>query len=220
MIRREQRPMAMKPEAGKGEPMFHYTSIGAENLRRGGKDGAEQWLAIPSADMNALLTQTDAHAMRLTMQVHVWRDPCMLPYKDGHLMILCCRLENKGDTFCACVLHVVLTHNLQPDIMDSHAMMQMLRFANAAASIVTTRRGALHAMPSVEEIKAIPLSPTKHSVRAFTFSVRSLHLLPTHLPGSFLIALSSHRPQRSHTNGIAPKTTCKKVGSPLRKTFP
>lgn len=60
-----------------------------------------------------------------------------------------------GDTFCACVLHGVLTHNLQPDTMDSHALMHMLRFANAAASIVTTRRGALRVMPSVEEIEAI-----------------------------------------------------------------
>ena len=31
---------------------------------------------------------------------------------------------------------------------------EMLRFANAAASIVTTRRGALRVMPEPEEIQA------------------------------------------------------------------
>lgn len=120
LIHWEQHPVAMKPEAGKGElhcfsgcgfknakgePMFYYTSIGAESQGRGGKDGAEQWLAIPSADMDAL-TQTDTHAMRLTMhagmQVQEWRDPYVLPYKDGYLMVLGCRLENKGG---ACLLY-------------------------------------------------------------------------------------------------------------------
>lgn len=56
-----------------------------------------------------------------------------------------------GDTFCACVLHAVLTNGLEH--LDDGTLHQMLRTANAAASIVTTRKGALRVMPSEEEIR-------------------------------------------------------------------
>jgi fructokinase len=55
-----------------------------------------------------------------------------------------------GDTFCACVLHYILENNLR-DYSESE-MGDMLRFANAAASIITTRKGALRVMPKREEI--------------------------------------------------------------------
>ena len=57
-----------------------------------------------------------------------------------------------GDTFCACVLHFVLAHGL--DGLTPPVREAMLRFANTAAYLVTTRKGALRAMPTPEEIQA------------------------------------------------------------------
>ena len=56
-----------------------------------------------------------------------------------------------GDTFCACILHYILTHDI--DSLDRDGMKEMLTFANAAASVITTRKGALRVMPSEEEIR-------------------------------------------------------------------
>ena len=58
-----------------------------------------------------------------------------------------------GDTFCACVLHFVLEYG--PDGLDAARRTEMLRFANAAAYLVTTKRGALRAMPDRAEVEAI-----------------------------------------------------------------
>ena len=58
-----------------------------------------------------------------------------------------------GDTFCACVLHDVLTNGLDDRSEDS--LCSMLRFANAAAYLVTTKKGAIRSMPSLSEIQAI-----------------------------------------------------------------
>ena len=55
-----------------------------------------------------------------------------------------------GDTFCACVLHFVLEHGL--DGLSEQDLSDMLRFANTAAYIVTTRRGAICSMPEPSEI--------------------------------------------------------------------
>lgn len=58
-----------------------------------------------------------------------------------------------GDTFCACVLGTVLAYGLS-DLSESQIKDMLIR-ANAAASIVTTRKGALRAMPDAEEINAL-----------------------------------------------------------------
>lgn len=58
-----------------------------------------------------------------------------------------------GDTFCACVLHYILLHGLQE--LTETDLWVMLRYANAAASIITTRKGALRVMPTPEEIKRL-----------------------------------------------------------------
>ena len=57
-----------------------------------------------------------------------------------------------GDTFGACCLHHVLKYGL--DNLDEEKLTEMLTFANAAASIITTRKGALRVMPGVEEVEA------------------------------------------------------------------
>ncbi len=58
-----------------------------------------------------------------------------------------------GDTFCACVLHYVLDHGL--DGLSAREMEEMLTFANAAAYLVTTRKGAIRSMPEQQEIEAV-----------------------------------------------------------------
>ena len=58
-----------------------------------------------------------------------------------------------GDTFCASMLNYILDHGLEN--LTEQSVMEMLTFANAAASIITTRKGALRVMPTVEEIKAL-----------------------------------------------------------------
>lgn len=57
-----------------------------------------------------------------------------------------------GDTFGGCCLHYVLENGL--DGLDEDKLREMLTFANAAASIITTRKGALRVMPGAEEVKA------------------------------------------------------------------
>ena len=55
-----------------------------------------------------------------------------------------------GDTFCACVLNYVLEHGL--DGLTEGNLHEMLRFANTAAYIVTTRKGAIRSMPDPEAV--------------------------------------------------------------------
>ena len=58
-----------------------------------------------------------------------------------------------GDTFCACVLHDILKNGLDDRSEDS--LRGMLRFANAAAYLVTTKKGAIRSMPNPSEVQAI-----------------------------------------------------------------
>lgn len=55
-----------------------------------------------------------------------------------------------GDTFCACVLHYVLEQGLRE--YSEEELKEMLTFANAAASLITTKKGALRVMPEKGEI--------------------------------------------------------------------
>ena len=55
-----------------------------------------------------------------------------------------------GDTFFGSCLHYVLETGLDNFTEDS--LKEMLTFANAAASIITTKKGALMVMPSKEEV--------------------------------------------------------------------
>lgn len=55
-----------------------------------------------------------------------------------------------GDTFMACVLNQVLEYGL--DEMDEEKLYAMLEFANAASSIITTKKGALKLMPEENEV--------------------------------------------------------------------
>ena len=56
-----------------------------------------------------------------------------------------------GDTFCACALNFVLERGLA-GLTDAD-LAAMLRFANTAAYLVTTKKGAIKAMPTPEQVE-------------------------------------------------------------------
>ena len=58
-----------------------------------------------------------------------------------------------GDTFCASVLNFALERGLEGLSRDD--LRDMLRFANAAAYLVTTKKGAIRSMPERERVEAI-----------------------------------------------------------------
>lgn len=56
-----------------------------------------------------------------------------------------------GDTFMGSMLHYVLEYGLEG--FDEGRLKEALTFANGAASIITTRKGALRVMPGREEVE-------------------------------------------------------------------
>ena len=56
-----------------------------------------------------------------------------------------------GDTFFGSCLHFILEKGLSD--LTENDLTEMLTFANAAASIITTKKGALKVMPSKEEVE-------------------------------------------------------------------
>ena len=58
-----------------------------------------------------------------------------------------------GDTFCACVLNYALENGV--DCLSAQQLTEMLRFANAAAYLVTTRKGAIRSMPERSQVESI-----------------------------------------------------------------
>ncbi len=58
-----------------------------------------------------------------------------------------------GDTFCASVLGFVLENGVEN--LSENQLTGMLRFANAAAYLVTTKKGAIRSMPEKAEVEAI-----------------------------------------------------------------
>ena len=80
-------------------------------------------------------------------------------YEDKQVFVPACRrggvieTTGAGDTFCACVLDFVLAHGL--DGLTRGDLSSMLRFANTAAYLVTTRKGALRSMPDAGEVRRL-----------------------------------------------------------------
>lgn len=58
-----------------------------------------------------------------------------------------------GDTFCGSILHNLLEHNIEA--LTEEDLKQMLIFANAAAYLVTTKKGAIRSMPKIDEVYRI-----------------------------------------------------------------
>ena len=80
-------------------------------------------------------------------------------YKDKRVFVPSFRLggtietTGAGDTFCASVLNFVLDNGL--DGLSEKQLTEMLRFANAAAYLVTTKKGAIRSMPEREQVLEI-----------------------------------------------------------------
>ncbi len=91
------------------------------------------------------------------MNVTAGKDGSISYYKDLRVFQPGCPLggtvetTGAGDTFCACALNYVLDHGLED--LSEEDLGQMLRFANTAAYLVTTRKGALRSMPNLDEIE-------------------------------------------------------------------
>jgi len=64
-----------------------------------------------------------------------------------------------GDTFCGCVLHYILMHGI--DDLTKTDLSEMLTFANAAASLVTTKKGALRVMPMAKNVQHLLAAEAK-----------------------------------------------------------
>ena len=58
-----------------------------------------------------------------------------------------------GDTFCGSSLNYILEHGI--DNLTEEELGEMLTFANAAAAVITTRKGAIRAMPEKEEVMSV-----------------------------------------------------------------
>ena len=58
-----------------------------------------------------------------------------------------------GDTFEGCSLNYILDHGIEN--LTEENLKEMLLFANAGASIITTRKGALRVMPEEKEIRQL-----------------------------------------------------------------
>jgi len=80
-------------------------------------------------------------------------------YEDKRVFVPSCKLggvietTGAGDTFCASVLNFVLDHGL--DGLTAADLTRMLRFANTAAYLVTTRKGAIRSMPERAEVEKL-----------------------------------------------------------------
>ena len=58
-----------------------------------------------------------------------------------------------GDTFCGSSLNYIVEHGF--DDLTEDQLGELLTFANAAAAIVTTKKGAIRSMPEIEEVEAL-----------------------------------------------------------------
>ena len=58
-----------------------------------------------------------------------------------------------GDTFCASVLGYVLEHGAEA--LSEEELTEMLRFADAATYLVTTKKGAIRSMPEKRQVPEI-----------------------------------------------------------------
>lgn len=74
-------------------------------------------------------------------------------YEAGFLNPNTIETTGAGDTFCASALLHVLKYGID-GLREEAKQHELLTFANAAASLVTTKKGALCVMPTVDEVEA------------------------------------------------------------------
>ncbi len=74
----------------------------------------------------------------------------MVVKKDGYKNPDTIETTGAGDTFCACAIDYIRRNGIES--LTEDGLMECLNFANAAASIITTRKGALSVMPTKDEV--------------------------------------------------------------------
>lgn len=145
------------------EPLWDSLDNAKEQVRWGlGKcdvlkisDNEIQWLTGEN-DFTAGVKKIREEFPIPLILVSMGRDGSRAYYGDHYVEVAPFLQENTiettgaGDTFCACVLNYVLEHDLEA--LSDEQLKEMLTFANAAASIITTRKGALRVMPTREEV--------------------------------------------------------------------
>lgn len=81
---------------------------------------------------------------------HAYYGDCMVS-SEAFLQKDTIETTGAGDTFFGCCLNFILEWGI--DKLTSEQLSQMLTFANGAASLITTRRGALKVMPDKQEVE-------------------------------------------------------------------
>lgn len=80
-------------------------------------------------------------------------------YKELESFVPGCQLGNviettgAGDTFCGSILYYLLEHDIAK--LTQEDLTNMLTFANAAAYLVTTKKGAIRSMPELSDVEKI-----------------------------------------------------------------
>ena len=98
--------------------------------------------------------------------VTLGRDGSRAYYKDlrveaaGFIQENTIETTGAGDTFTGCVLSKILDRGGIEDLSEAE-LQDMLVFANAGASLITTRRGALKVMPEKKEIEELTAGAVK-----------------------------------------------------------
>jgi fructokinase len=76
--------------------------------------------------------------------------------KPSYLEVKTIEKTGAGDTFEGCALNYLLEHDI--DYLTKENLDELLVFANAGASLITTKKGALKVMPEREEIEKLASS--------------------------------------------------------------
>lgn len=88
--------------------------------------------------------------------VTLGRNGCIIYYKnieirqEAYLQEKTIETTGAGDAFCGCMIDFLLEHGIES--LTQTQIKNFARFANAAASIVTTKKGALMSMPERRQI--------------------------------------------------------------------
>ncbi len=110
------------------------------------EDKGTNWLRAQNPDLKLLLITDGSAGSRA-----VWNG--LSVFCPAYRQVRAVDTTGAGDTFCGCCLHAVLEWGLEG--LGEKRLREMLSFANAAAGLVTTRKGALGSMPAPEEIQRL-----------------------------------------------------------------
>lgn len=113
---------------------------GETDLQKGAEQLRQQY------DIPLVLVTLGANGSRAYYKDIVVEEPAFLQQKT-------IETTGAGDTFTGCMLHFVLQYGMEH--LTEEILHDMLRFANAGASLITTRKGALKVMPTKQEIEML-----------------------------------------------------------------